>query len=217
MQRIVRRRRPDGSWFLREEGGGKREFRRVAGGLAWPARGRDGFLVVLGEDLFPDVVLGVRRLWVLAEMREHEGVGFMDPGALLRGAVHLRDLMAIERWGAPESPHGRELRALNRQLAAARAPRLRVTLPPDYTRDRVFEYYAALVRKRLAAEKTLHFGDSALPAALGNLPRDISGLGFDAGPEVAALFCAVAILDLTGGEAARTAPGGGPADGTAGY
>lgn len=73
---------------------GDRLYRRVVGGLAWPAPPLPGCLVVLGEELLPDKGIQARRLWVLGDRRAE---GLED---LHRQALSLRRYYQAHQWVA---------------------------------------------------------------------------------------------------------------------
>lgn len=201
------------------EGADGRRYRRVAGGLAWPGRGRPGFLVVVGEDLHEDADFGVRHLHRLAESAQWQGESFMHPEPLLRCALELSRQWLVPVWHAPQSIFERTaLRELNAQLERDRGARVRVVAPPHYYDGNALVLYNAMVRKRVATQKTLHFGESLIPNDLATFPPDLSGVDFDDHPPAAALFCAVAALDLTHPRPAiRRGRSAGPADAVGGY
>lgn len=67
-------------------------YRRVAGGLAWPALPEPGYLVVVAEQWARDDGLGARGLRILAE-REASTVA-----ELHRGCLEMRKLCQVESW-----------------------------------------------------------------------------------------------------------------------
>jgi hypothetical protein len=73
---------------------GDRFYRRVVGGLGWPAPPSPGCLVVLGEELLPDEGLKTRRLWVLGD-RQAEGLEDLH-----RQALSLRKYYQAHQWVA---------------------------------------------------------------------------------------------------------------------
>lgn len=203
--------------FYEAEAG--RKFRRVAGGLAWPARGKPGFLVVLGEDFKKDREFGERHIWRLTEATEWQGESFMHPEPLLRCALELARQWLVPVWYAPQSVFEHTaLRELNRELEQDRGARVRVAAPPHYYDGNALTLYNAMVRKRVATQKTLHFGESQIPGDLSTFPPDLSGVALEDHPPAAAFFCATAALDFTSPNTkTRRRTTAGPADNVGGY
>jgi hypothetical protein len=70
----------------------KESYRRVVGGLAWPALPEPGYLVVMGENWVRDDGLNARGLRILAEREA------MTIAELHRGCLELRKLCQVESW-----------------------------------------------------------------------------------------------------------------------
>jgi hypothetical protein len=217
MRQLTKRETAMAGAFL--EAGDGRQFSRVAGGLAWPARGKPGFLVVLGEDLKKDPDFGVRHVRRLTEATQWQGESFMHPEPLLRCALEMARLWLVPMWYAPQSVFEHTaLRELNRELERERGARVRVTAPPHYYDGNALTLYNAMVRKRVATQKTLHFGESLIPGDLATFPPDLTGVAFDDHPPAAAFFCALAALEFTTpNPTRRRRVAAGPADSVGGY
>lgn len=171
-------------------------LRRIFGGIAWPARGRPGFLVVVGEDLHMDFAFGARHYRRLLEAGTFEGGSFLSLETLLRAVVFYSRDCKVQRWCAPRLEHNQSLLQFNRSQAEASKPQVR-TIQPSTDPD--FEFYASLVRTRVFEKKTMHFGGGSIPAKLAALPTDCSNESFEDHPEATALFFAVAGLELLSG------------------
>lgn len=181
-----------GDYFQDEK---KRTFRRIVGGVAFPGRGKNGFAVVLGEDLERDFDHGERPLRVLLECRDHLGQTFMEPMPVLKACSRLARNMKIIHWMGLIGPYVQIMAEHNREMFKTRQAPVTLVPPPG---EQGFEYYAALVRSRMLHKKTLHLGKGALPGKLASLPLDLSGERFADHPEVAALLFAVAGAELIG-------------------
>lgn len=171
-----------------------RAFRRIAGGVAWPFGDQAGVVLVVGEDLDEDMDHGARHLRVLAEVREHLGLSFVELRPMLACMAELRRTMQARPWYGELGPWGRIVSEFNGAQAKLRQPTVAVYPPPG---KMDFAFHAGLVRRRVMHEKTLHLGQGALGAKLGLLPADLTGETHAPHPEAAALFYAVAGLDLT--------------------
>lgn len=205
-----------GVHVLRDAANHERIYRRIVGGAAWPKGGFPGFLVVVGEDRSEDYGFKVRHLRRLVELREYGGEAFLEPEPMFKAMAWLVDQLKVDRWYGMADRFNFQLCDYNRDQARVRQPRVSLHWPPEHGKG--FEYFALLVNKRTRAQKTLHLGDSELGGKLGGLPSDLSGVKAAAHPEVAALFYAVAGVDLVpirGGNFLSRS--GGAADSTAGY
>lgn len=183
---------PAGSFFVDAENP-EHVFGRVSGGLAWPAHGNPGFLVVLAEDLVPDPAFKTRHIYRMAEYANFNGLSLVHVDTLLRAAVEAVRTCQVSDWFALRLEHQTPLSAFNRSQAELRQPQIR-PIQPDHNPD--FEFYASLVRARIHERKTLHFGHSLIPPKLMALPSDCSGERFGDYPELTALFMALAGLEL---------------------
>jgi hypothetical protein len=132
-------------------------FRRIIAGLGWPYAERPGFVVALGEDFEQDYSLphSPRHYRVLAE---HET---SDLEELQRACHKLRDDFRLNViLGNPENPVY-EVWRRNREDA----PMVNIVLPADFEKIDL-NLVAQLVRRNTEGRKTLHFGESKLPAYL---------------------------------------------------
>lgn len=178
-------------WLEADDG---RAFRRVVGGVAWPFSDKPGFMVVVGEDSQEDMDHQTRHLRVLGEWREHMGLSFVELRPMLACMAELRREMCARPWHGEVGPWGRVIAEFNAAQACLRQPTVSVYPPPG---EVDFSFHAGLVRRRVMHEKTLHIGQGVLGAKLGLLSADLSGEKHAEHPEAAALFYAVAGLDLT--------------------
>lgn len=179
-------------WFESDSG---QLFRRVVGGVAWPAKDKAGFVVILGEDLNEDQLFGIRHLRLLGEWREYLGLTFLELRPMLDCMSSLRTDMLARPFYGEIGPWMKVLSDYNRDRAKLRLPTVQVFTPPG---ELDFEYHAGLLRRRLLNQKTLHFGQSVITPRLGMLPANLDGLKHVDHPEIAALMYAVAGLDHTG-------------------
>lgn len=168
-------------------------FRRVAGGLAWPSGSLPGFLVVLAEDFKQDFYFRTRHVRVVHEQQDHGGQPFITLEPLLRAAVTVTGRFKVYPWLALKGIYARDIAEFNREQAGLRKPQIRPIQPPN---DPGLEYCAALVRKRIYDQKTLHLGSSTLMPRLAALPDDLAQTRFEDHPEVTALFLSLAGLEL---------------------
>jgi hypothetical protein len=175
-------------------------FRRIAGGICWPFGDQAGMCLVVGEDLEEDQDFKVRHLRVLAERQEWLGMSFVEPGPMLEYMAWCGRELRANPWYGEIGPWQRNIAAFNGEQSKLRQPTIRM-YPPTGAID--FAFHASLLRKRTMHEKTLHLGQGVLGAKLGLLPNDLSGEKHERHPAVAALFYAIAGLDMT----SRTAGG----------
>ena len=184
-------------WYESDDG---QSFRRVVGGVAWPFGEQPGMCVVVGEDLEVDRDFGVRHLRVMGEWQDWLGLSFVELRPMLDCMAFQRQAMQARPWYGEMGPWQRIISGFNAEQAKMRQATIQV-YPPTGQID--FAFHAGLVRSRVMHEKTLHLGNGVLGAKLGLLPADLSSEKHEAHPAVAALFHAVAGLDLT----ARTTTG----------
>lgn len=187
-----------GTYF--EDDGGWR-YRRLIGGVAMPARGRSGFLVVLGEDLDKDWDQQERHLRLILERNECLGRSFLDAAAVFAECSRLTREMKVYPWVGDTGPYRHDLSAHNREAYKLRQAPVQIISPPG---GHGFEYYAQLVKARMLHKKTLHLDSGVVPARLSALPLDLSGEHFEDHPEASALLYAVAAAELTGKEDVRS-------------
>lgn len=205
---------PGGEFLIRPQDP-EQVFGRVAGGLAWPAHGNRGFLVVLAEEARTDPAFNVKHVHLVYEPSEEEG-SLIHLDNLLRAALRAMRACSAGRWFAPRLEKSAQLVRFNREQAQLRQPQVRPVQPEA---NPSFEHYASLVRSRIHERKTLHFGKSAIPAKLSLLPSDCSAEQFEDHPEITALFFALAGLELisSSGRSSSDIQGTAPADRTGGY
>lgn len=181
------------SWY-RENAGGRR-FRRIAGALAWPFADSPGCLLLLGELFQPPVVSGERRhLHVLAEYRTP------DVGELLDEAVRLQEDWLCGLWVTPtDDPRIVLLDARNSALRRERRRRIRFVSPPGWEgqSEPLAALYLGLIQQRIVGEKSLQFGrDCTARDEARRLDRSAMQGKLLEHPGAAALFWAVAEMDL---------------------
>lgn len=183
---------PAGNYFQDES---KKTFRRIVGGMSFPGSGKNGFVVVVGEDLKEDFEHRERHLRVLYESRDYLGQGFMEPVPVLKECSRLTRMMKVGIWMGLIGPHIHAVAEHNREMFKTRQAPVTIVAPPG---EKDFEYYAGLVKARMLHKKTLHLGKGTLPGKLASLPLDLSREKFSDHPEVSALFFAVAGAELIG-------------------
>ena len=175
-------------------------YRRVAGGVGWPGSGRNGFLVVLAEDMDEDLEHNVRHLHRLAELEEWEGLSFTTLPPMFAAMSFLSGNKGVHPWYGLECPSWEDMLRYNRDRAALKRSPLRIT----QLRDPDFERMMGAIFRRTTTQKTLHLGKSNIPAALARLGRDVSGENFTDHPMATALLMAVNGLEYS--QPGRPAP-----------
>jgi len=169
------------------------EYRRMAGGLAWPSGESSGFIVVVGEDYREDPGLKLRHLRLLAEYES------TDTPALIKRLYDLQNMYLVRPW------YGDSTNVLmmhfvsrfNRNLGHKKKG-IYVSEAPFVDDPHNLRLYANQIKGRMGrAKKSLHFGTSSqLPGRLGALsPDDVQKTRVQDYPAVAALGFAVAGLD----------------------
>lgn len=189
---------PSGDYFQDES---RKAFRRIVGGMSFPGSGKNGFVVVLGEDMEGDFEHRERHLRVIYESRDYLGQGFMEPVPVLKECSRLTRMMKVSRWMCLIGPYVYAVADHNREMFKTRQAPVNLVPPPG---EHDFEYYAGLVKARMLHKKTLHLGEGTLPGKLASLPLDLSGEKFPDHPEVSALFFAVAGAELIGKDDTRS-------------
>jgi hypothetical protein len=167
-------------------------YLRMAGGLAWPSRGKAGYLVAVGEAR----AIGERSEYHVVADSEADGLE-----GLLRKAMELRSRFGTDDWwgetGLP--PMAQFLSDFNRdrRLSDARSRFILREAPFADSADGL-RYYADLIRGMLLPEKRCLFfaAGSALPGhLLGFEPEAADGRATDR-PPIAALGFALAALTV---------------------
>lgn len=208
MERIKRMTGWDGVPFWRDGRG--REFRRVAGGLAWPWDELPGWLVVLGEERLTragDGGDGRRHIDVLHAWEGRHRGAMLAPIDLMDEARALSTSLACSVWASPtDLPDAALVPLYNRDLAR-RDRKLVLRTPPRYERGTAFLFYDRLLERRTRSEALFHAGaegralvDEYAVIRPADRLRPVEEF-----PAVAALLYALAWLDLTpGGGHTRT-------------
>ena len=139
------------------------EYRRIVGGIAWPAGGKPGYAVLLGEDREKDETL---KKFHIRLVKEYET---QNPTDLLKRCNEFRRIMGVEVWyGDTNKASMMEfLRQLNIPLFIRDAP--------FYDDENAFDFYIDLIRESTPTspgKKFLHFGKSSkLPGYLMEAPE----------------------------------------------
>lgn len=196
-------------------------YRRVVGGLAWPATyrpdPRPGALVVLVEHRAPMPGQAARRVEVVAEFCDP------DPVELLRRASLWGDLLCCRAWVTPVNvPELALLHHYNTDRRRYRLPVLDVASPPSINGHRDFAAYDRLVERRTQGVKTLFFGEGGMVA------REYKSRGradalrrMEEFPLIAAFLWALAAMDmeepLAGAQPGLADQGTGGQDSLGGY
>ena len=209
-----------GETYFRESRTG-RQFRRVAGGFAWPFAVQAGCLIILGEERRPPCAVGARRhVHVLAEYRDRDVAALMDMTA------RLQEDWACRVWVTPcDDPRIMLLDDYNDTLRRERRRLIRITEPQAWRGEgaRLIPFYLGILQQRVVSEKTLHFGTyvgtgcTARDEARGLNHEDATARVSEY-PGAAALFFALAEIDVNqmpewGGRGKH----GGAADPVGGY
>lgn len=165
-------------------------FRRVIGGLAWPALSKPGWLVVVGEDLGLDKGLGARRMRILAEA-SGEGLAELHLKALeLRFNYQVEIIMAHTK----DKAEVLQWRQFNSRLSMNQEISL---MPAPYSGEAAQVLYQIIDNQIMPGRKVLSFGaESKMSQEFMNLRlEDLKGC-VDQFPALAALGYAIAELVL---------------------
>jgi hypothetical protein len=185
---VEKRQGSDGSVYYRE---GKEEYRRIAGGLAWPGS-KPGFAVVVAEG-FRDPTFRDHPYYVLAEVED------MSLERLLQKCFELQRRWGVEEWygQADDTPAMVLVSRFNEALTKSGVKEgIYVQYAPFVEEPGCFKYYTDILFGRLS-NKSLHIGeDKKLSVYIFDLPPDkrVSASPLDF-PAVAALGFAVAALE----------------------
>jgi hypothetical protein len=134
-----------------------RNYRRIHGGIAWPGASV-GAVVVLGEELERDGKLNERKLWVLGE---HES---QSPADIVDGCQGFRSLLQVEEFAGDTTNHAM-MSIFNNSNSD-----FYISKAPFIDNAAAVSTYLSIIREKVSAtRKVLNFGNSALPAKLGNL------------------------------------------------
>lgn len=179
-------------YYFNTETGEK--YGEIAGGLAWPEI-KEGFLVIVGIDLFEDGELEARHLRVLAEASESN----MD--IFLRYALELQKrfspfLKTIRFYGDTTSSAKMELLdEFNRNRRMRNLDPFYVTEAPQLRSPQKLEFYAQLIKTYAqSGRRILHFRNTTLPSYLASFSlTEIKETVLDH-PPIAALGYAMAAL-----------------------
>lgn len=193
-----------------------RQFRRIVGALAWPFTDIPGCLLVVGELRNKPNVLGARRhLHVLAEYRTQ------DVGELLDEVTRLQEDWLCGLWVTPTNdPRIILLDDHNEKLRRERRRRIRFVSPPGWEgqSEPLAALYLGLIQQRIVGEKSLQFGqDCTARDEVRRLDRSAMQGKLLEHPGAAALFWAVAEMDLHPVPDRGSGPALGPACQLGGY
>jgi len=168
-----------------------REYRRVAGGIAWPYSQESGFVCVISEDYNKDARLNKRHCRLLAEYAS------LDVERLVKRMHDYQNKYLIDMWyGDPDNElMGYFLDKFNQALLKKKKGKYRglyIAEAPFADDPHNFKMYAHAIKSRIMrGKKSLHLGEeSVLPGILSSLSPDtiendrvqkypvIAGLGF---------------------------------------
>lgn len=182
-----------GEQYIRNEDTGVM-YRRLVGGLAWPFDTRQGAIVALAESRNPDFQTQRHNVYLLDEFQSDDITG------LLRRAHRLQVDHGVKDWITPRDSHFMELlHEFNDEQDALRRPTMYAYSPPQWDRQECLRFYMRLMERRVAREKTLHFGAASMIrdqcVALAT-SSDEHHKRLEEFPGPAALLYALAELDL---------------------
>lgn len=162
-------------------------YSRVVGGLAWPVQEKPGFLVVLAKEFTKDSS-GHHHYWRLAE---HED---SDMGNLIRRAMDMRQQFLTREWvgNAGNKPAMYLLGELMQRYPVNE--RLSLDMAPHAADAHGLSYYLPLIKEHIGTRKLLHFGQSDIPAYIGQIKTDDLTRSPGDFPAVAALGYALSEL-----------------------
>jgi hypothetical protein len=174
--------KPDWGYLEMETG---RKFRRIYGGMQWPAS-NPGAVVVVAEDLEMDPALDERKLWILDEYENR------NPSELIGRCSEFKGLMQIEKFYGDTT--NRPMMTFLRSTKA----NFSLKIAPFVDQPTAHEAYLSLIREKTSVtKKVLAFGDkSALPAKLSSIADSLpTGDSFKTDfPQIAALGYALSAL-----------------------
>ena len=171
-------------------------FRRLVGGLAWPATyradPRPGALIALAEHRSALPGQNARRVEIVAEFCDP------DPVELLRRASLWGETLHCRAWTTPVNvPELALLHEYNGERHRYRLPALDLCNPPSVNGHRDFAAYDRLAERRTQGVKTLVFGEGSMVA------REYKSRGradalrrMEEFPLIAAFLWALASIDL---------------------
>lgn len=133
----------------------KQCYRRIIGGLAWPALPAPGFLVVMAEEILPNRSLNAPRLWVVAEQ---EAASIKD---LHRYCRELRRQCQAEMW-LTDTSRKQEVRLFrNYDREFVKNP-ISLHAAPYSDSSPTMIYIQIIAELTRPERKVLHFGESRL-------------------------------------------------------
>jgi hypothetical protein len=180
---------------------GPEEYRRVAGGLAWPMMGLEGAgcWCVLGEVRLADSHTEAHEVRVLASGMDDSVAVLLDDATAAASALNCG------AWYAPLNEPGQRLyiewRKSRRKLAQ---PVITLAHPPHTDFTVLFE----LLKARTKGQKSFAFGEhGAGPAsAVKELDAEATTKPIKHYPQVAALLYALGAIDLLSPPSGNTKP-----------
>jgi hypothetical protein len=193
----------DDQYFWRDKNGA--EYRRIAAGLAWPAKELPGWIVILGEDRNKRGD-GKRHISVIHDWKgvgAKGGADILSPRDIMAEASALSVSMTCDVWVSPtELPDAALLPMYNRSLGR-HDRKLSLRTPPRYERASAFLVYDRLLEYRTAREHTFHFfGAGGRRKALADeyavIRAEDKNSPLEEFPAVAALLYALAWVEFTG-------------------
>ena len=166
------------------------EYRRIAGGLAWPSGDLPGFAVVVGEDFHKDVAVGARGYRIVAENTQPNVTD------LIKWAFEAQKQYKVKPWFGDTKNRGM-MAFVSRFNKPYRPKGLRLRDAPQLDDPHALEYYIHLILdKTKPNRKILHFGQSQVANALMSfVPENMRGPAADKYPGITSLGYAVSYLD----------------------
>lgn len=171
-----------------------REYRRIVGGIAWPAGEQSGFLCVIGESDNKDVRLRRRHLWVLSEY-ENDG----DIDKLIKRMYDVQNRYLVDPWyGDTENVLMMQFIDRFNQKLDKKKKGIYISEAPFVGEIHNLRFYANQIKSQtVTAKKSLHFGkQSQIPGQLSGLsPDDVQAKKAEDFPIAAALGYCLSGLD----------------------
>lgn len=169
------------------------EYRRVVGGIGWPAGEALGFIVVLAEDYQEDPTMKLRHLRLLVEYESP------DVSYLIKRLYDYQNTYLVNPcYGEDDNQLMMHFVSRFNEKLGHKKRGVHITAAPFVDDAHNLRFYANQIKNLTGmAKKTLHFGEySRLPGRLSALsPDDIQAKRVQDFPAIAALGFAVAGMD----------------------
>lgn len=195
-------------------------FRRTAGAIVWPHRDLPGCVVALGETRSKATVVGIAR----HDVRKLEEFQSANTAELVERLERMTDAWLISEWATPLcDKRFYLLEDANAERRKLRRRSLRYGDPLGFSGkgESLLPFYHALAQRRTLSEKTLFVGEGQCADEIAALKFEDEAASILETPSAAALFFALAAIDLSPraewGERRRDTDRDGPADALGGY